>query len=76
MGTAVSDQDILEALLQPENDRAWKLAMGHTVSQISEQTQKTNGRVTRLERFQWTVTGGLAVVMAIVVPIFLKLVIG
>jgi hypothetical protein len=30
--------------------------------------------VTKLERFQWAVTGGLAVVSAIVVPLFIRMV--
>lgn len=43
---------------------------------IEVQTTKTNGRVTKLERFQYLVIGGLAVVSAIVVPLFIHIVTG
>lgn len=67
-------EDILDALLRPDDDHAWKLAAGHAIRNIEGQTQHTNGRVTKLERFMWAVGGGLAVVSAVVVPLFLKMV--
>jgi hypothetical protein len=33
-----------------------------TLREIKDQTIKTNGRVTSLEKWRWTVTGGLIVV--------------
>lgn len=44
--------------------------------ELVPQVQRTNGRVTKLERFQWTIVGGLTVVSAIVVPLFLRVVMG
>lgn len=35
---------------------------------------ETNGRVSKLEKFMWSLLGGLAVVTAIVVPLFLDVV--
>lgn len=66
--------EILSALLEPDDDRAWKLAVGATLGHIHTQTVKTNGRVTALERDRNLLYGGLAVVGAIVVPLFLQLV--
>ena len=40
---------------------------------VELQTTTTNGRVTKLEKFQYLVTGGLVVIMALVVPLFLDL---
>ena len=40
---------------------------------IETQTTKTNGRVTLIERFMWTVTGAAIVIAAIIVPQYLGL---
>ena len=40
---------------------------------IEAQTTKTNGRVTLIERFMWTVTGAALVIGVIVVPQYLGL---
>ncbi len=48
----------------------WRVVTYELVPQV----QRTNGRVGKLERFQWAVTGGLAVVSAIVVPLFIRMV--
>lgn len=66
------DHDLLEQLIEPENDHAWKLAVGHTLRGVLFQTNRTNGRVTKLEKWMWMCIGGLAVVSAIVVPLFLR----
>lgn len=63
--------ELLDQLLDPTNDRAWKVAAGYILSDVHSQTRKTNGRVTKLERFMWLCIGGLAVISAIVVPLFL-----
>ncbi|GIW17427.1 MAG: hypothetical protein KatS3mg064_0584 [Tepidiforma sp.] len=68
----MSDGDLLDQLLNPESDRAWRVAVGHTLREVREQTMRTNGRVSRLERFIWALGGGLIVCGAIVVPLFLE----
>lgn len=66
------DTDLLVHLLNPDDDHAWKLAVGHTLRGLLGQTTATNGRVRKLERFMWAAGGGLSVVTAIVVPLFLE----
>lgn len=66
------DSDLLEQLLDPEDDRAWKVAVGHTLRGLLHQTTRTNGRVGKLEKFMFMAMGGLVVVSAIVVPLFLS----
>lgn len=66
--------DLLDQLLDPKDDRAWKIAAGFVLTKTLEQATKTNGRVTRLEKFMWGASGGLAVISAVVVPQFLELV--
>lgn len=44
------------------------------LNRIESQTTRTNGRVTKLETKVWMMTGGLVVVSAIVVPLFLGLI--
>ena len=39
-----------------------------------EQTKRTNGRVSTLEKAFWMIAGGLVIVSAIAVPLFLDLV--
>lgn len=67
-------EDILDELLDPESDHSWKRAAGLAIRNIEDQTMRTNGRVTKLERFMWAVSGGVAVISAVIVPLFLKLV--
>lgn len=68
------DSDLLQQLLDPEDDRAWKVAVGHTLRGLLHQTTRTNGRVSKLEKFMFAAVGGLMVVSAVVVPLFLKVV--
>lgn len=58
----LSDHEILKSL--------WKL----TTEKVIPQLEVTNGRVTALEKWRWLVTGGLAVVLALAVPIFIDMV--
>jgi hypothetical protein len=67
--------DLLKNLLEPEDDHAWKLAVGATLAAVLEQTKKTNGRVNKLEADRNKIAGGLLVISAIVVPLFLKVVV-
>lgn len=45
-----------------------------TVKRIEEQTTKTNGRVSKLETWRGFITGGLAVVAVLLVPILFMLI--
>lgn len=56
--------DLLEALLNPNDDHAWKIAVGHAINDIREQVKTTNGRVTRLEMWRVGLAGGLATLTA------------
>ena len=58
----LSDHEILKSL--------WKL----TTEKVIPQLELTNGRVTALEKWRWLVTGGLAVGLALAVPIFIDMV--
>lgn len=44
------------------------------VREIKIQTQKTNGTVKELQQWRSFITGGLAVVTALIVPVFLAMV--
>lgn len=48
----------------------WRVVSHELVPQV----RATNGRVGKLEKFQWTIVGGLTVVSAIVVPLFIRMV--
>lgn len=63
-------EEMLRALQEPENDRAWKLAAGAVLQDIREQARATNGRVRRLE---YTVAVIIGVVTGAVGPELLKL---
>ena len=41
---------------------------------IHAQTVKTNGRVSALENWKWFITGGLAILVVIIVPVALEIV--
>lgn len=74
----MSDEDILEALLTPENDLAWKKAIGFMIRDMrltqSAFAEEVRGKLRVHDRFIFTLGGGLVVVGMIVVLIFLKLV--
>lgn len=64
-------EDLLEALLEPGDDMAWKLAVGHAIREIradgkamKAQVTLTNGRVTALEAWRHRITGALIVISA------------
>lgn len=65
--------ELLRSLLEPEDDHSWKLAVGATLGSILNQTTKTNGRVTKNEMDINKIKGGLIVVAAVLVPLFLGL---
>lgn len=60
----------------PPSDREILRDLWHGMGRLEAEVRKTNGRVKKLERFMWLCIGGLAVVTAIVVPLFLDLVQG
>lgn len=69
-------EELLEALLDPSDDNAWKVAVGFAVRDIREQTRKTNGRVNAHDKQLAAIGGGLCVIGAVVVPLFIKVVMG
>lgn len=69
-------EDLLEALLEPDDDKAWKLAVGHAIREIradgkamKAQVTLTNGRVTALEAWRHRITGALIIGSA-AMPLF------
>ena len=46
------------------------------VKEILAQVRRTNGRVSSLENWRWFITGGVAVISIIIVPIIVKLISG
>jgi hypothetical protein len=58
----------------PQSDHEILRQLWYRTKSIEQQTMMTNGRVSRLERFQWAVAGGLVVVGSIVVPLFVRIV--
>jgi hypothetical protein len=59
---------------QPQTTDEMLRAVLMRLERIDLQVSRTNGRVTRLERFAWAAGGGLAVVSAVVVPLFVRMV--
>lgn len=43
-----------------------------TLPAIQKQVETTNGRVSSLEKFRYAAVGGLAVVTAVIVPLFVR----
>ncbi len=43
------------------------------LAEIKQQTITTNGRVSKLENWKYILIGGLAVVSAVIIPLFLQL---
>lgn len=58
----------------PPSNREILRDLWHGMGEVRAQVTKTNGRVTKLERFMWLCIGGLTVITAIVVPLFLDVV--
>jgi hypothetical protein len=74
----MAEEDLLDALLKPEHDYTWKLAMGQALHQVREdlrevstQTTMTNGRVNAHDRFIAMLMGGMVVIGAALVPLFI-----
>jgi hypothetical protein len=45
-----------------------------TLTRIENQVVKTNGRVGSLENWRWLITGGLTVIVILIVPIILSII--
>ncbi len=73
METALSDNELLEHLLNPEDDKAWKVGMGLLLSSLLTQATKQNGRMSILEAWRWKVIGAAAGISA-VIPVLVLLV--
>lgn len=63
----INDLDVTKV-----DEPTWRRMVWGKLNSTETQTIQTNGRVNRLERWMWMSVGGLAVVSAIVVPLFLK----
>lgn len=42
----------IDDLLRPEDDRSWKLAVGHILREQLSEARKTNGRITEVEKWR------------------------
>ncbi len=63
----------LEALDVAALDEAnWRRLVWKSMWEIEQQARLTNGRITSLEKFKWMSAGGLLVISAFVVPLFLN----
>ena len=58
----------------PPTDHEILRSLWGMIIDIKAQVERTNGRVSSLEKYRWAAMGGITVVTAVVVPIFLKLV--
>lgn len=56
---------------EPPSDRSILKDLWHTMRRVERQVEKTNGRVASLEKFRYATIGGLSVVTAVVVPLFI-----
>lgn len=66
-----SDHDILRDIWYSMDE-----ILKRHLPEIRDQVKTTNGRVSSLEKFRYAIVGGLAVVTAVVVPLFVKVVSG
>ena len=66
------DELLTSEMLEPTTLRLWQKAAGRRLLHIDARLTQINGRVSKLERFVWMLSGGLVVVSTIVVPLFLK----
>lgn len=57
-----------------EEERTYRLGVVEKLNEIHEQVKKTNGRVSSLENWRWFISGGIAVMGVMIVPIFLAIV--
>jgi hypothetical protein len=54
-----------------EQDKQAHMEVGKVMFRVEAQTTKTNGRVSSLENWRWLITGGLGVLITLVLPILL-----
>lgn len=56
----------------PLSDHEILRDLWYAMGEVKAQVIRTNGRVSSLEKFRYAAVGGLAVVMAVVVPLFIR----
>lgn len=68
-------EDDFKELLRPEDDRAWKLAMGRAqreqigrLTSLQKKVDTTNGRVRELEMWKGQVKAVIGTLMAVLLP--------
>ncbi len=57
-----------------ENLKTLHVEMGDNIDKILAQTIKTNGRVGKLENWRFLISGGLGVIVVLMIPILLILI--
>ena len=55
-------------------DSQYRVYHSRILREVLDQVRSTNGRVSSLERFRYAAAGGIGVITAVVVPLFLKVV--
>lgn len=66
METALSDNELLEHLLNPEDDKAWKVGMGLLLSNLLTQVTNQNSRMGIIEAWRWKLIGAAAAVSTVI----------
>lgn len=56
------------------DESTWRILIWQELRAIRSKQDITNGRISRLETFRWMSVGAIAVISAIVVPLFLQVV--
>ena len=66
-----SDYDAFN--LETMGEHHWRRFIAGQFAEMQRRQDKTNGRLSKLEQWRFMAMGALAVISAIVVPLFLKL---
>lgn len=60
--------------LESLTDSQYRVYHSRLLREVLDQVRTTNGRVSSLERFRYAAAGGIGVITAVVVPLFIKVV--